>query len=761
MNDHNPTSQASNVSLALHTLGWKGFQDLCAQVCEVAFGRTVSVYREAQDGGQDAVFMLPGQEVHEPLTEATVQCKFSSRSDVRLRPGDISSELETVEKLVSEGRASTYYFLTSLGVDAPVAAKIRDTLVATGVREAHVLGLEWLTLQIKSSPRLRALVPRVYGLGDLSTIVDERCATQTEALLGHLLPSLKVYVPTSAHRTAVRTLGEHKLVLLLGAPAAGKSMLAAILATTAIDSEHHQTLKCEGPLELRSRWNPHERNRLFWIDDAFGPNQLRDDYVDAWIEFMPKVKAAIELGNHFILTSRTHIWNAAKHKLGTRNHPFLADNRAIVDVGLLSPEERQQILYNHVKAGNQIRSWKQAVKPHLPDLAAQLYLLPEIARRLGDSTYTKGVKSLPKDLIRFVNEPQEFLKETILELTSAQQAAMTLVFLARSRLAVHSAGDAECKVVADKFGVTVASVVEALGQLLGAFLLKRLESGQMCWGFVHPTFADAISSILSGRSDLVGLYVRGTRLENLLSEAICEGAPSVRDAVVVPATSFDSVIGRLIDTPDASGLNEKLFLFLVDRCPESVTKKVLEFDPSILTRRGETHSWQRIRRNNSVRLRGLAHRLGILESSLRSATSDELEDAALRNFDLSFLRQENLLELFEPLDLMRLTGKLIGLLNDAVRDRISELAESADPDSDLDDHFDPISDFLRDIEELTIDNDDLEPKIRELEDELTEAKASVKASKSDDDSGSFWNRVSPATVGDSTTGRSIFSDVDE
>jgi hypothetical protein len=226
-----PTAQASNASLALHTLGWKGFQDLCAQVCEVAFGRTVSVYREAQDDGQDAVFMLPAKEGQQPLTETTVQCKFSSRSDIRLRPSDISGELETVKKLVSAGRASTYYFITSLGVDAPVAAKIRDALIAAGVSEPHVLGREWLTLTIKSSPRLRALVPRVYGLGDLSTIVDERCATQTEALLGHLLPGLKVYVPTSAHRTAVRTLGEHKLVLLLGAPAAGKSMLAAILAT--------------------------------------------------------------------------------------------------------------------------------------------------------------------------------------------------------------------------------------------------------------------------------------------------------------------------------------------------------------------------------------------------------------------------------------------------------------------------------------------------------------------------------------------------
>ncbi|WP_263898288.1 restriction endonuclease [Burkholderia multivorans] len=176
MEDFKSTPQAPNVFLALNTLGWKAFQDLCAQVCEVAFNRTVSVYREAQDGGQDAVFMLPARDRRDQSTEATVQCKFSSRADGRLRPSDISGELDTVRNLVSAGKASVYYFITNLGIDAPVASEIRDALTEAGVLEPHVLGREWLTLQIKSSSRLRALVPRVYGLGDLSTIVDERCA---------------------------------------------------------------------------------------------------------------------------------------------------------------------------------------------------------------------------------------------------------------------------------------------------------------------------------------------------------------------------------------------------------------------------------------------------------------------------------------------------------------------------------------------------------------------------------------------------------
>ena len=52
----------------------------------------------------------------------------------------------------------------------------------------HVFGKEFLTRTIRTNARLRALVPRVYGLGDLSVILDERRAAQTEALLGHMLP---------------------------------------------------------------------------------------------------------------------------------------------------------------------------------------------------------------------------------------------------------------------------------------------------------------------------------------------------------------------------------------------------------------------------------------------------------------------------------------------------------------------------------------------------------------------------------------------
>jgi hypothetical protein len=69
-------------SLTLETIGWKAFQDLCSQVCEEVLRRPVQIYREAQDGGQDAVFIVEGPN---GAVDATVQCKHSSDPRRRLK----------------------------------------------------------------------------------------------------------------------------------------------------------------------------------------------------------------------------------------------------------------------------------------------------------------------------------------------------------------------------------------------------------------------------------------------------------------------------------------------------------------------------------------------------------------------------------------------------------------------------------------------------------------------------------------------------
>jgi CRP-like cAMP-binding protein/energy-coupling factor transporter ATP-binding protein EcfA2 len=753
-------TQAYQVNFALHTLGWKAFQDLCAQVMEEELRSTVSVYREAQDNGQDAVFLA---KTPDGLTlVGTVQCKFSGKHEQRLRPSDITGELAHVEQLVAKQMAAVYYFITSMGVDADVAREIRERLSSLGVTEPHVVGKEWLIGKIKASPRLRAMVPRVYGLGDLSTILDERCAAQTLALLGDHRKALNVYVPTAPHRAAVDILAKHKLVLLLGAPATGKSTLAAILAMMAVDKNEVQVFKCDGPLELKQRWNPNDNKRLFWVDDAFGPNLLMPEYINAWMEFMPKLKTALDHGCHFILTSRTHIWNDAEPRLGSRNHPLLEKGKAVVNVGNLTHSERVQILYNHLKAGNQPLGWKAKIKDHLKQLPESYSLLPEIARRLGDKDYTGNISKLPDDLLRFIAHPQEFLIQTFKELSAEQQAALTLVFLTRSRLPVHVLPAVEATLVETSYGVTKANMTQALLQLDGSFVVRRRDDDKEYWAFWHPTFADAVSAILSKRPDLIDVYVRGARVDTLLAEVICEGASALRDAVVVPRSSSDALIGRLLETPNEEGSNEQLFEFLNRRLPKDLVRKVLERAPDLLVRQGGGPSWRRLSRSEEVRLRASAHEMGLLNEEARSATVFTLEDGALHSLDASFLREERILAMFRPSELMHLTAGLLAKLDSEIAEKIEGCRAQADPDRDIDSQFEEATNFLDDIRYLVEADEVFEKKHSELVANLDLAKKSVEAEKSDEEEdSSFFNSLPRAIQREQEGGRSVFSDVDE
>ncbi len=406
--------------------------------------------------------------------------------------------------------------MTNMSVDAPVAVTIKQRLHKLGVSHPHVFGREFLTRAIRTSTRLRALVPRIYGLGDLSLILDERRAEQTKALLGHMLPTLKVYVPTRPHLRAVRVLAEHGIVLMLGDPATGKSTIAAILATTAAEDAGHPCYKSDGPDGLLDSWNPNEPNGFYWVDDAFGPNQPREDYIDRWIAIMPKIQAAIAGGNRFVLTSRRHIYEAAKPKLGSRNHPLFRDGQALVDVGALTVDERRQILYNHIKAGNQSSTWKSRVKPQLETLSREPSLLPEIARRLAYKAYTRHISTAYDVLLQFIQEPKEHLLQTIQELSRLHRAALTLVFLHRGHMPVGAATPDMLDLVMRHFAVDAESLGQAILQLRDSFLVQTVMGASHFWVFKHPTIADAIGAMLGETEGMGELYLRGSKSEAIL-----------------------------------------------------------------------------------------------------------------------------------------------------------------------------------------------------------------------------------------------------
>ena len=154
--------------------------------------------------------------------------------------------------------------------------------------------------------------------------------------------------------------------------------------------------------------------------------------------------------------------------------------------------------------------------------------------------------------------------------------------------------------------------------------------------------------------------------------------------------------------------------------------------------------------------------LGLLDPGLRAEAAEELERAAFHDYDVSFMGDEDLLELIEPTKLLLLGRRLAALLDDEIPSRIVELERQADPDSYVPDEFDEPRSFVEQLRKVFGDEDWITGRLDEVDEQIDHAIEGVKVRKADDDDEvSFWSDVRPAVVTKADGARSIFSDVDE
>lgn len=176
----------------LHRLGWYGFQQLCVCIAREVFGQTVCTFLDTHDGGRDGAFR--GRWKHragEDLSGAfVIQCKHSNRSNYKLKPSDVTDELAKARRLAKRGLCDVYILMTNAGVSGRTEEKLGQAFEKVGVAKFLCYGSTWLWQQIQERKRLRMLVPRLYGLGDLSQILDNRAYGQAETLLASLKEDL-------------------------------------------------------------------------------------------------------------------------------------------------------------------------------------------------------------------------------------------------------------------------------------------------------------------------------------------------------------------------------------------------------------------------------------------------------------------------------------------------------------------------------------------------------------------------------------------
>lgn len=460
----------------LHRLGWNSFQQLCLTIAREILGQTVQSFLDSNDAGRDGAFAgywtpADGQQLNGKFV---IQCKFSARPGHSLTKSEMAEELPKVRKLAAAGLCDVYVLMTNAGVSGSQEARILAGLLDAGAKHVLIFGSTWIEDQVKENTKLRMLVPRVYGLGDLGQILDERAYAQARAVLESLREDLAKVVITESYRKAVRALDEHGFVLLIGEPAAGKTTIASMLAIASADKWKSSVLKLADPGKVVERWNVHESSQFFWVDDAFGVTQYESSLVHGWNHSLAQVKAMLRQGAKIVMTSRDYIYNRARHDLKESAFPLLSESQVVIDVHELSTLEKQQILYNHLKLGRQSTDFLSRIKPYLESVASHSRFIPETTRRIADPFFTEDLYIGEYYLGRFVEKREQLLIEVIQGLDVHSKAALGLIFMRKDHLEIPVSLQGSESQALEQLGSTLGACITALGALKGSLVTHVL-----------------------------------------------------------------------------------------------------------------------------------------------------------------------------------------------------------------------------------------------------------------------------------------------
>ena len=639
----------------LHKLGWNSFQQLCLTITREILGQTVESFLDTSDGGRDGAFIGTWKaEGQENLSGAyVIQCKFTSKANHVLKVSDLSDETKKARKLVERGLCESYVLMTNAGLTGTVSSRVKELFESAGVKHFRVFGVTWINQQILENKRLRMLVPRVYGLGDLSQILDERAYIQARAILESMREDLAKVVVTDAYKRAAAALDKYSFVLLIGEPAAGKTTIASLLAMAAIDQWNVSTLKLDHPDLVVERWNPNEPSQFYWMDDAFGVTQYEGPLVRRWNHVLSRIPSMLGRGAKIVMTSRDYIYNRARRDLKVSVLPLLEESQVVIHVHDLSTEEKRQILYNHLKLGEQPRSFRAQIKPHLEGVAGHGRFIPEVARRLGTPFFTRDLTITASNIDQFVERREELLKEILLGLDFDSKAALALIYMRNGRLESPIRLQPSEQEALDRLGSRLGGCVDALEALRDSLVVLSRVNGEAVWEFRHPTVGDAFGAILVQNAEYLGIFIKGSAPERLMQQVTC-GNVGVDKAVVVPTSLYAEMVDKLEEVSGrksgAPASTERFFSrwtlqsFLAHRCSKAFLSLYLQRNPGLFE--AVSDPGLSLELVPEVPLAVRLHEVGLLPEEHRKRFVQTVSEYALQGIDGLALRDQGIQGLF-------------------------------------------------------------------------------------------------------------------
>ncbi|BCC75194.1 hypothetical protein bcgnr5416_15760 [Bacillus cereus] len=629
----------------LYGLGWKGFENLCGCIMQHVLGPTYTPFSEGADGGRDGYF--EGNGVSTLIKDKCLsgkfifQCKHTSKNNQSFNLSIVKKEYEKVKRLVETIGAQHYIIFTNYNVSGINEAIIREKfLEIPGLESCIVLGQDWFDLTIDINPIVRRLVPRLYGIGDLSQIIDERILNQSKQVLDELQVNAKTFVSTQAYQNALIALENYGFVILLGAPAVGKTSIATNICMTArAEGELEDVLILESAEQFTTFWNTEGPKKLYWFDDVFGSTSLDYGALINWTKTFLKLSTAIKAGTKVIFTSRDYIFNEAIQQVKKSAFPLIFNSKVVINVEDLTLEEKEQILYNQVKSGNLPVCTKKKLKHFLKDAAIHSNFTPELARRLGDQMFHQNLDISHNGIRRFMNKPIEFFKDTIYPLDKLHKATLVLILLHNNQLKSPIKRECLLENFVDSYGLELHEIKKSLEYMRGSLVKYSTYQGVSAWSLYHPTMIDSLLSILSDNPEMIEIFILGASFRILLRDTTCLGDKEHK--LFIAETSWDILVRRILDTDLNGDDKELLTRYIVDQTDDQFVIWLHQHYELILEQLIFPVYFQ-LDYGSCFKLASRLNRLNLLKEHSKMNLISRITEIARGSCDMRFMKDENI-----------------------------------------------------------------------------------------------------------------------
>jgi hypothetical protein len=364
---------------ALDQLGWLGFERLAELVLEAETGLSELAWRGSADTrrvadvGVDVALVGCGRRLVGPVTVAVVWVRDDFDATVRLF--EFAACLTEI-LLERDGR-----LLVLTNLDETQARRALPSAIRTDPNQALILGAECIGASLDRHPSIRAAMPSVLGLRELSGLIDDEVASRSSLDVLAAQELARVFWSTRAHGRALQVLGAHRFVVLTGPPEMGKTAVAQMLAL-ALMTDGWEAHECTDPEQVWRHFDP-QRRQVFVADDAFGSTEYRPDAAERWAAGLGRLLTMLDAEHWLIWTSRPAPLKAGLRRIqrerGTERFP--APGEVLVDAGELDLAEKTLILFRHAKAQGLSDQPRELVRSMGVKIVEHPHFTPERIRR--------------------------------------------------------------------------------------------------------------------------------------------------------------------------------------------------------------------------------------------------------------------------------------------------------------------------------------------------------------------------------------------